>query len=74
VSYAAITLCVASRLVFIVVSVHFVMTQSGNFWIHPPMPLHWTFCVRQNTEAFDVTIKQRKAPMSVTRLLLENKA
>jgi hypothetical protein len=32
VSFAAITLCVASQQVFIVVC--FVMTQSGNFWIH----------------------------------------
>jgi hypothetical protein len=36
VSFAAITLCVASQKVFIVV-VYFVMTQSGNFWIHPRM-------------------------------------
>jgi len=35
VSFAAITLCVASRPVFIVAVVYFVMTQSGNFWIHP---------------------------------------
>jgi hypothetical protein len=35
VSFAAITLCVVSQRVFIVV-VYFVMTQSGNFWIHPP--------------------------------------
>jgi uncharacterized membrane protein YecN with MAPEG domain len=35
VSFAAITLYVASERVFIVVSVYFVMTQSGNFWIHP---------------------------------------
>jgi hypothetical protein len=35
VSFAAITLCVASRRMFIVVIVYFVMTQSGNFWIHP---------------------------------------
>jgi len=36
VNYAAITLCVASQLVFIVVIVvYFLMTQSGNFWIHP---------------------------------------
>jgi hypothetical protein len=41
VSFAAITLCVASQRVFIVVVVvvvvvvYFVMTQSGNFWIHP---------------------------------------
>jgi hypothetical protein len=34
VSFAAITLCVASQRVFIIV-VYFVMTQSGNFWIHP---------------------------------------
>jgi hypothetical protein len=34
VSFAAITLCVASQRVFIVV-VYFVMTQSGKFWIHP---------------------------------------
>jgi hypothetical protein len=33
VSFAAITLCVASQRVFTVV-VYFVMTQSGNFWIH----------------------------------------
>jgi hypothetical protein len=31
VSFAAITLCIASQRVFIV---YFVMTQSGNFWIH----------------------------------------
>jgi hypothetical protein len=29
------TFCVASELVFVVVSVYFVMTWSGNFWIHP---------------------------------------
>jgi len=34
VSFAAITLCVASQRVFIVASVYFIMTQSGNFWIH----------------------------------------
>jgi hypothetical protein len=33
VNFAAITLCVASERVFIVVSLYFVMTQSGNFWI-----------------------------------------
>jgi hypothetical protein len=36
VSSAAITLCIASRRVFIVASVvYFLMTQFGNFWIHP---------------------------------------
>jgi hypothetical protein len=34
-SFAAIALCVASEREFTVVSVYFVMTQSGNFWIHP---------------------------------------
>jgi len=38
VSFAVITLCVASQRVFIaVVVVYFLMTQSGNFWIHPHM-------------------------------------
>jgi hypothetical protein len=37
VSFVAINLCVASQRVFIVVIVYFVMTQSGNFWIHPDM-------------------------------------
>jgi hypothetical protein len=31
VNFAAVTLCVASQLVFVVV--YFVITQSGNFWI-----------------------------------------
>jgi hypothetical protein len=35
VSFDAVTLCVASQRVFIVVSIYFIMTQSGNFWIHP---------------------------------------
>jgi hypothetical protein len=35
VSFAAITLCVASHRVFIFLIVYFTMTQSGNFWIHP---------------------------------------
>jgi hypothetical protein len=36
VSFAAITLCVASR-GFIAIVVYFVTTQSGNFWIYPRM-------------------------------------
>jgi hypothetical protein len=39
-SFAAITLYVASQRVFIFVSVYFVMTQFGNFWIHPRMWLY----------------------------------
>jgi len=35
VSFATITLCFTFQRVFIVVSVYFVMIQSGNFWIHP---------------------------------------
>jgi len=43
VSFAAITLCVFSQQVFIVVSVYFVMTQSGNFWINLRMSRRaWT--------------------------------
>jgi glucose uptake protein GlcU len=38
-SFAAITLCVASQRVFVVVSVYLIMIQSGNFWIHPRMQL-----------------------------------
>jgi len=34
-SAAAIILYVASHGVFIVVSVYFFMTLSGNFWMHP---------------------------------------
>jgi hypothetical protein len=34
VSFATITLRVTSQRVFIVVSVYFIMSQSGNFWIH----------------------------------------
>jgi hypothetical protein len=37
VSFAAITLYVASQRVF--TGVYFVMTQSGNVWIHPHMIL-----------------------------------
>jgi len=35
VSFAAVTLCVASQRVSVIV-VYFVITQSGNFWMHPP--------------------------------------
>jgi hypothetical protein len=40
VSFAAITLCVASQRVFVIVVVYFVMTQSGNFWIYPRSTLN----------------------------------
>jgi len=33
VSFSAITRCITSERVFIVVSLYFIMTQSGNFWI-----------------------------------------
>jgi hypothetical protein len=53
VSFAAITLCVASQRVFIVVVVvYFVMTQSGNFWIHPRILVlfqrHFEFLFRKH--------------------------
>jgi hypothetical protein len=35
VSFAAINLCVASQLLFIVVVFISLSTESGNFWIHP---------------------------------------
>jgi len=35
VTFAAVTLCVASQRVFIVVVASFIMTQSGNVWILP---------------------------------------
>jgi hypothetical protein len=38
-SFVAITFCVASQRLCIVVSVHYVKTQSGNFWIHPRKPV-----------------------------------
>jgi len=38
VSFTAITLCVASQGVFI--DVYFVITLSGNFWMHPRISLH----------------------------------
>jgi hypothetical protein len=37
VSFAAITLCVASQRVFVVVSLYFVISESGNFWMRPRM-------------------------------------
>jgi hypothetical protein len=37
VCFAAITLCVASQRVFIVV-VYFVIDSAGNFWIRPHIP------------------------------------
>jgi len=44
VSFAAITVCVASQRVFIVVIS--LWTQSGNFWIHRHVhkPLHCEIC------------------------------
>jgi hypothetical protein len=45
VNFAAITLCVASHRVFIVVAIS-LSIQSGNFWIHPrifPTKITWEF-------------------------------
>jgi len=45
VSFGTITLCVASQQVIPMVSVYFVMTQSGKFWSHS----HTTKFVREDT-------------------------
>jgi len=37
-SFAAITSCVASQRVFIIIIIIDSVTQSGNFWIHPRIP------------------------------------
>jgi hypothetical protein len=59
VSFAAITLCVASQRVFNVV-VYFVMTQSGNFRIHPR-----TFSVTGNVDQLtDFVCSWLKLPLS----------
>jgi hypothetical protein len=42
VSFAAITLCVASERVSVV---YFVRTQSGNVWIHPRIILNWSVVI-----------------------------
>jgi hypothetical protein len=50
VSFAAITLCVASQRVLIavvvVVVVYFVMSQSGNIWIHPHKSRLFMSCIK----------------------------
>jgi hypothetical protein len=67
VSFAAITLCVASQRVF-VVAVYFVMTQSGNVWIHPrpenkiqSTPNH-TGCNSRSVELTDYEFDDRGWP------------
>jgi hypothetical protein len=51
-SFAAVTLCVASQRVFIFV-VYFVMTQSGNFWMYPRINIYMYV---QTTELY-LTVK-----------------
>jgi hypothetical protein len=63
-SFAAITLCVASQRVFIVVG-YFVMTQSENFWIHPCISKKVTLSMKQNPCEAD----GRSAVQEITRLL-----
>jgi hypothetical protein len=48
VSFAAITLCVASQQVFIVISVISLSTQSGNFRIHPDILFHVLIFMQRN--------------------------
>jgi hypothetical protein len=45
VSFATITLCVATERVFIIVVGYFSTTQSGNFWIHPRMCFRRMCCI-----------------------------
>jgi hypothetical protein len=52
VSFAALTLCIASHLVFLLVSI--VMTQSGNFWIPPRMSPKWFLRFRFSSQNTDV--------------------
>jgi hypothetical protein len=53
VSFAAITRCVASQRVFIVVVVYFVIsTQFGNFWIHPHICV-WKVVTKMTSMAID---------------------
>jgi hypothetical protein len=56
VSFVAITLCVVSQRVFIVVVavVYFVMTQSGNFWIYPRICI----CNEYDTQKLSLLRKQ----------------
>jgi hypothetical protein len=71
VSFAATTLCVVSQLVFIVVSVYFVMTQSGNFWIYPrtmrkhARTSHSQFCSRNVTTTTGTSQSRRSLTLSV---------
>jgi hypothetical protein len=54
-SFDAITFWIASQRVFVVVSVYFVMTQSGNVWIHPHMDVsefHHSTCTLLRTRYF----------------------
>jgi hypothetical protein len=48
VSFAAVNLCVASQLVFLLLLFISLSTQSGNFWIHPRMILSRHSNSRQN--------------------------
>jgi hypothetical protein len=67
VSFAAITLCVASQRVFILASVHFVTIQPGNFWIHPRTNCSGSSCSLSNTNIVTVSIINL---MSATATLL----
>jgi hypothetical protein len=61
VSFAAITFCVASQRVFIVVIVYFIMTQSGNFWIHSRIIMY-----RREGELSSMSLAFRRYPLRVS--------
>jgi hypothetical protein len=48
VSFEAITLCVASQRVLIVITL---WTQSGNFWIHPRIQKNDTYVLLNNVQS-----------------------
>jgi len=50
VSSVAITLCIASQRVFIVVSVYFIIIQSGNFWLYPRINIMLDVDIREYSQ------------------------
>jgi hypothetical protein len=64
VSFAAITLCVASQRVFIAVSVYFFMTQSGNFWIHPRICIRFVNWVQETRDDVGITWDRSRLEMN----------
>jgi hypothetical protein len=63
VSFAAITLCVASQRVIPEKSIYFLSTQSGNFWMHPRMSTDTAGrCHSQQRRSFLTPFERRTFP------------